>query len=324
MQEAPIDRATIRKEAAQWTIRLAGDPLDAAERSALDEWCARSPAHAAELEAAKTTWTDLGSIGSLSPFAQETPEIHPAKPTAAPRGRSAVYRAAAAAMLVLAVLSATVLPDQMLRWQADYATAVGEIRTVSLPDGSTVMLNTQSAISVDFTGKARNVTLLQGEAVFTVVPTEKDPFTVSAANGKTQALGTRFLVERHGEQVNVTALEHRVSIKGKSGQSIIISPGDALTYHADGALGEVYDVTVSSVAPWQNGQLVFKNRTLEQVVSALNRYVPERILILEQDLAAREVSGVFLIDKLDGAVPFIARQLGAGHAKIPSVAIVLY
>src|SRR3546814_3423601 len=80
----------------------------------------------------------------------------------------------AAAAACLAVVSA---PTLLLMWQSDYRTGTGEMRNVTLSDGSSVTLDTGSAIAVNYGDGRRGVRLLAGRAWFDVANDESQPFT---------------------------------------------------------------------------------------------------------------------------------------------------
>jgi transmembrane sensor len=86
--------------------------------------------------------------------------------------------------------------DLPARFAADHVTAAGETARVSLPDGSTAWLNTDSALRVAFDGARRLIRLLEGEALFEVAHDPARRFAVLAHDGLSTALGTRFAVLR--------------------------------------------------------------------------------------------------------------------------------
>jgi transmembrane sensor len=167
----------IEAEAAEWVIRLGGGPLRDEERRTLDRWLAESPSHALAFDHARSTWADLGGLRALRGALGDD--------VVAPRRRSSVrspdrHRPVgvsmlrAAAIVVVAVVgtgfAAFWLGDPVLMLEADYRTAPGETRSVTLADGTTVQLDTASALAVRFDGRERRVALLSGEAYFTVAP----------------------------------------------------------------------------------------------------------------------------------------------------------
>ena len=91
-----------------------------------------------------------------------------------------------------------------------YATAIGQQLTITLAEGSVVVLNTNSQIKVDYDQQYRDIRLLQGEAHFTVARNSERPFRVYAGVGRVQAVGTAFSVYLKDNAVNVTVTEGRV------------------------------------------------------------------------------------------------------------------
>ncbi|MGC4097140.1 MAG: FecR domain-containing protein [Nitrospira sp.] len=118
----------------------------------------------------------------------------------------------AGAACMLALLSGAWYFDVLIRWQADYRTEVGERRTIRLPDQSVAMLNTGSAVALSFEGPMRRVRLLRGEASFKVQPDPDRPFIVEGAETATRAVGTEFVVRRHGGSDRVIVLEGTVEV----------------------------------------------------------------------------------------------------------------
>ncbi len=80
-------------------------------------------------------------------------------------------------------------PRLMIAWEADYTTATGAQSMIPLPDGSTMVLNTASAVSLDFENGRRRVRLLRGEAFFDVRHDPAHPFTVAAQFGRSRSRG---------------------------------------------------------------------------------------------------------------------------------------
>ena len=91
-------------------------------------------------------------------------------------------------------------------------TAVGEQRTVTLPDGSSVELNTASQVAIRYTARTRAVQLTRGEAHFTVASDRSRPFSVHAAGRVVTAVGTAFTVQLRRDAVEVTVAEGRVRL----------------------------------------------------------------------------------------------------------------
>ena len=112
-------------------------------------------------------------------------------------------------MLVLVIAGA-------IWWQAEhfpiYATEIGERRSITLADGSTVDLNARSRVRIEFSKKERRVDLLDGQALFQVTKDKNRPFIVSSGDATVRAVGTQFDVYRRTNSTTVTVLEGRVAV----------------------------------------------------------------------------------------------------------------
>lgn len=328
------DQRQIRTEATEWVVRLCGRPLDAGEKLAFDHWLARSPVHREMFERASALWGDLGQLrDSAAAAVPVTPPAHPRSRMARQRpamwGRAA---ALAASLLLVCGLSGLWFGNPLPTLMADHATAPGELRMVTMPDGSVAELGPASAIVVRFTAQERRINLLSGLVHFSVVPKAKAggrPFVVEAAGGSAEALGTRFTVERQTDAVNVTVTEHdvRVSVTGDAGRpgsTVVVSPGQTVRYDAKRGLGTVLVTDLENADAWLHGRLVFDRIPLSDVVASLNRYRRGRIVVLDADLAARIVSGVFDTDDLENALGSITHSLGIKAVSVPPFVTVLH
>ncbi len=323
-------RNEIEAIAAAWVVRLGGSTLPGEDRRALEGWLAESPAHAAAFDQARAVWTELGML-KASPGAL----LWDAAAVAVPRRRvkTGLARAAAAAVLLAVFGGAAAFwtGDPLLALTADDRTAPGEIRSVTLADGSTVELGADSALRVRFTAQERRVELLAGEAYFTVAPmqgAETRPFVVAAMNGTARALGTQFMVERGGGQAQVTVAEHQVQVSAQAAdeaqRSVVLSPGQTVRYDPAGGIGTVSRVDLGQATAWRQGRLVFDKVPLAAVVAELNRYRRGRIVLAATGLADRRVSGVFETSDLSGALSAITRELGVRSVALPPFVTVLY
>lgn len=215
--------------------------------------------------------------------------------------------AIAMAACVLLAVSANVA--RQAGYFADYRTLAGEQRHITLEDGSQVLLNTATALSVDYTGQDRKLTLYKGEAHFEVVADAGRPFTVSAPDAQVTALGTVFDVKRAEAATIVTVFEHAVRIVFADGAKIErLNTGEQAIYR-QAEININPTVNLKLAGAWQNHRLVFANRTLGEVVNELNRYRSGVILITDKHLAAHEVTGAFDSRDTDAILQTIEKSL---------------
>ncbi|EKV31879.1 hypothetical protein C882_3631 [Caenispirillum salinarum AK4] len=333
MIEGETQGRDIHEEAAAWVVRAERGPLSEAETRALEAWLAESDRHGAAYAFAQATWNDLGRLGGSSSDAAVPADgggdaVVPFKARPRRVARRRLWQGLAASVLMVAAIGGF---NRFAGPAADYQTAVGEVRSVSLPDGSTVHLNTDSAIAVRYDPGHRHVALLRGEAVFAVAPASgaPRPFTVEAGETRARALGTRFLVRAYEEDtVEVAVLEHRVEVTAEGGgqgaSAVVVDAGQAVRHGEGTGIGPVRRIDGARAAEWRHGRLVFDQLSLARAVAELNRYRPERIVVLDAALAERRVSGVFRLNGLDDAVDVIADELDARTLRLPSMITVLY
>ncbi len=187
-------------------------------RAAIEKWIGERPENTGAWAHAGHVLGLIGQANSVTNFPSNRVE-QASKPR--PERKSTVTRWAsvAAAAALLAVLS----PQIALRWQADHMTAIGEQRTLTLEDGSTVRLAPGSAIGVDYANGHRHVRLLSGEAYFEVMRDPSRPFEVTAQTAKVTVLGTGFNVRMSEDGADVAVRHGRVRVDYPDGRPPVSS-----------------------------------------------------------------------------------------------------
>ncbi|MBK1838759.1 FecR domain-containing protein, partial [Azospirillum sp. YIM B02556] len=244
-------------------------------------------------------------------------------------GSAGGRRLAPLALLAAGLAAAAVFGPAMLdRLGSDYSTASGERRVVTLADGSQVQLNTDSAISVDFSGSGRRVTLRRGEAFFSVTADRSRPFEVTAMGAVTRVVGTRFAVRRMDEATRVVVEEGIVEVHCPAGlaaseDGVRLTAGEAARYEPGTCPTRENGVDVARATAWRDGRVVFDGRSLREVVGELNRYRSGPIILLDAELAQRRVTGVFDIRDPDRALSAIEQVLPVSVHRIAGYLAVL-
>lgn len=331
----------IRQEAA----RLFGDHLagamSAAEETRLAQWLVEDPRHARAFAAVERMWLAIDDTtmpaapASTAPVAP-VPDAgrlrsrwrsgwRQGRDTAHGRRRAAGWAQGAVAASILLLLVAQ-SGDITMRLRADAITATGERREVALPDGSIALLNTASAIAVDY-HRGRRIRLLRGEAAFTVAPDPAHPFVVEAADGTVTALGTRFLVRRDGDETRVAVTEHSVRVDLADARpgpaSRIVREGQGLDY-GHGRIAPPAGRGVSDTDAWTRGVIRVVDRPLGDVVREIGRYRKGYVVVLGRALSQRRVNGVFRIDSPDRSIDAIGRTLGIRATRIGPMVTLLH
>lgn len=186
-----------------------------------------------------------------------------------------------AAALLIAISSVSIYLGLQNRQTQDLLQAyipTAEMRNITLPDGTQVMINSQSTLLYpqEFTGDNRCVYLV-GEANFKVKRDEEHPFIVKSADFQVTALGTEFDVAAYPNEESMTATlisgKVRVEYNGLEEEKIL-EPNEQLTYNKRTRSGSVTRPNIQDVTAWQRGEIVFRSMTLEEIFTHLERKYP--------------------------------------------------
>lgn len=290
-----------RKEAADWFARLNQRRVTTADVRRFSEW-RRDPENARAFARLETLWSATAALGQapdmqvLADEALRPRRSRPARTGLA--GRLAPIGAVGAVVLALGIAGSTWLA---LR-PAVYATEVGEQRTVTLNDGSRLVLDTGSRVAVRFTRERRTIILTQGQAMFEVERDAARPFVVRAGDTEVTALGTRFDVRRSGAGARVILVEGRVAVRQDAASEArwSLSPGQQVVTSAPRP--KVATVNVAASTSWSAGRLTFDDTPIAIAVAEVNRYSRTPIVLQDARLASVPVSGVFNVGDIDGFV----------------------
>lgn len=238
-------------------------------------------------------------------------------------------RAVVMAGVALVVAGATGAPDAAAPWLADYRSAVGEIRSFDLPDGSHVLLGSNSALDVEYDATTRRIRLLRGEAVFAPAPTGADEprrFVVATAGGSMTALGTRYAVRRQDAgHAWIGVLQHRVAVSldrapSSGAAHATLATGDSASYsHAGGIVRS--QVAPARGAAWAEGFLIFDGEPLDTVLQRIGEFRPGHLLLVNRGAARRPVHALFHLDNLDGALVTLCAEMRLKQTRLPGLTL---
>ena len=296
------------RAAARWHAHFCSGEADEADRRAWGQWLEADPAH-------RRAWQRLEA---LQQQLQRLPGEVSAGALRSAAARKTVDRTRRGVLKGVAFTavggSALWLSHRQTPWPqrlAEYRTQVGERREWQLADGSRLLLNTNSAVDVDFDARQRLVRLHAGEVM---VQTAKDPqdvarpFLVRTGQGAIRALGTRFLVRQQPDDTLVTVLQDRVEIRPERlAESRQLAAGGQLRFTA-GHFGPEARVVADADADWTRGMLVVADWPLERFVVELARYRPGR-LSCDPAVAGLRISGAFPVNDTDHALKALAKAL---------------
>ena len=176
-----------------------------------------------------------------------------------------------------------------------YSTGIGEQRSLTLTDGSTVTLDTRTRIRVRFSAGERDIDLLEGRALFRVAKNDRQPFVVQSDRAAARAVGTEFDVYRRAAGVTVTVLEGRVAVTSgqRRADGIVVPAGEQIAVLGSAGVTPPAVADVAAATAWTQRRLIFESAPLAAVVEEFNRYNTRRLVVRDPRLSGLHVSGVF-------------------------------
>ena len=233
---------------------------------------------------------------------------------------------AAAALLIIAIgvgvlqrsaPKADRLPQTAAAPQ-EYRSARGQHLSISLEDGSSVILSAGSLLRVPIDYASNRKVQLEGEAFFDVKSDSARPFLVNSGPAQTRVLGTSFNVSAHPNgAVEVAVVTGRVELRpsqGNAARAAVLTPGQAGRLEGDAEIA-VRTVDVNDYIAWQQGRLVFRDVSLEEVSTTLERWYDVDFQINDPTLARSHVTAFFEKQTVTEVVDVLAETLGARYER---------
>ncbi len=307
-------------QAMDWLLALHAAPDDAGLRHDLAAWRAADAAHDRAYSRAERVWRVTGGLAPAAPvIAPDAPVVV----ALAPRRRPALAYGVAA--LLAACLILAILPWAMLRAEADFLTGTGERRQLTLADGTVVDLNADSAVAVDYTADRRDLVLLAGEA-FVTVGTDARPFRVRAKGMTVVDIGTAFDVGISDDSFAVAVEHGAVQVAYAGGLQPVdarLGPGDRLRIDRASGAAARRSGPPDQIAAWRQGRLIVEDATIGEVVDMLRRHHRGMIVLRDDALAARRVTGVYdLADPVAALRTALRPHAGVVDAYTPYLLVV--
>lgn len=303
----------IEDDAARWAARTLSGNMEPAEKSDLERWLMADSRHQHAFDSYREI-TELASeahdASAASVLERELVEF------ASERSSRWSWLIAAPAMAA-SIAAAALFFGAMTNWQPRsdrYVTARGETEVVTLTDGSTISLNTNSLLEVSLSNNERFVSLLRGEALFDVVRDADRPFVVASTAAEARVLGTRFNVRATDEATVVSVLSGVVEVdavkenlRRTADTAVTLIAGQETTVSPQSTGKDVRSFNPDAVTSWLRGTAVYENQPLSAVISDLNRYYTTQFVLGDESLGDIPVTGGF--DLRDQAITMEALEI---------------
>jgi len=332
----------ISDAAAQWLVRIEGQ-VSPQTWDALQAWMDEDPRHRAAFIRLRVAWnrvdrlknmrpvdgtinSDLLARTNISPAALLIRGLQPLQGTPRKRLEDLVMpdrrRVLATAGAIATAGVVAWFGAYHLGWKS-YETGIGGREKIELTDGSTVDLNTNTALDARLSGSRRDIMLTRGEALFHVAHDSTRPFYVVAGGTVVRAVGTSFSVRiRDADHVDVLVAEGRVAVGAPGTEANFenpsllasapkVSAGEAASVRRNSvSVHTILPKEVSRKLAWTAGHLAFQGETLDDAVQEFNRYNQRQITIADPSIVKVQVGGIFLTTDPDSFIAALQHSFG--------------
>jgi transmembrane sensor len=338
-REPQGDQDRIARQASEWIVLRSDRELTAEEEQSFSDWLAADWRHKRAHEALRQTWAEIPQHRDLAELVPMEGTKSSLQRRASPFSRFPLARPAfvsGVAAAGAAMLAFIVAPGLLTGSSTRYATQVGQMRRVALPDGSLVTLGPKSELVVEFKGAERRVALREGEAFFDIVHNAARPFLVEAGPSLVRVLGTKFDVNNSSQSVRVAVqqgvveLHDRRTLQGTQPTEILRASEQAellITPKAAVPAANVQMHTSAATAPgaWREGRLIYKNVRLADLFGDVNRYYAPGVRLADKGAGENRITASFktseipaFISALPAVIPIRADKKSDGSFQIES------
>jgi transmembrane sensor len=325
MQVDQLER--IDNEAREWFTLMQSGSVKATEQQALQQWLQADAAHQKAYDQYQLIWQDLGNLHAQEVAAFKRSTRPPLLAIIGNGLRSILaglsllnpksqFGLALASVAILAIVIIGLQPEKIV--VQEFATTTGEVKNITLADGSEITLGAKSQLKAWATDKERRIILVSGQAFFKVAKNPQRPFWVDAGETKVRVVGTQFDVRKGSDRTRVAVLEGIVNVsivnasganKSTSTTPVVLTAGQQVTRLNAGSFEAVNAISVSELESWRNGRLIYLRASLADVVADANRYFKGSISLGSKNLADLKVTAAVSTDQMDALTDMLASSL---------------
>lgn len=330
----------ITEQAVAWYIEQQ-EPLTERQRVAFFTWLRASPKHVAEYFAVAQMHGDLKAAAVLEQLStaelverakRDNPVVMfplmgnamPGErhaPAAFDRGTRRFFAGMAgiAATVAMIWLGIAHWHTASKRFEQRFADTTSVVHSLKLVDGTLVQLDRNSVIDVHFNEHYRRIDVIRGNALFDIGKDPARPMLVSVGQHVLQDIGTVFDVKRDGPVDTLTVISGHVRVLNApeaSAKGVAISPltglavadvtaGQQIELSASGA-GPVHPVKIAQTTAWLPTEIRFEHETVEDVARRFNAYTSKPLVIENEHIAGKRISGVFHANNPQAFVAYLS------------------
>ncbi|GGZ33215.1 FecR family protein [Asticcacaulis endophyticus] len=281
---------SVEDEAAAWVVAMMAETVPAHTERQFELWIKAHPDHA-------QAYADMCASWQAAPV--EDALTFKRRQGASRQFISVVVGGALAACLVLGFVGvntrSVMLPSfkPQPTYSASLMTGPGDIQDVALPDGTRIALSGNSALTVRYEGRRRQVNLTRGEAWFDVAHDESRAFHVAAGEAEVKVVGTAFNIDLL-DAVTTEVSVYRGKVQVAAGErSVDLTLGQKAISQNGRIARSMFDA--QAIPDWREGWFEAEDIELGRLIAEVNRFAKTPVRIADPDLAAKTVSGRFKV-----------------------------
>ena len=291
----------ILDQACHWSVVVGDSAVSAEDQREFELWLAANPLHELAWQRLQLVEQELIPVRTLG-------QHHSAllQGLANTRRQRKTVFASALSCLLLVGFSLLLFPHTIQNWQADYATAKGELEQIHLDGGALLYLDADSALDVKTTVDGIAVHLYRGRILVdsaAAAPANK-PHIITEGTRFTP-VGTRFVVTTRDEQDELVVTQGQVKVEA-AGHSELVNAGNGIQVAAR-AIQPLASTGMAADA-WVDGVIEANNARLGDVLDALSQH-RRGWLHYDAEVAELRVNGIFHLKDSDKALSSLANTL---------------
>ena len=291
------------------------------DKKAFDAWRKAKISHSTLFNEVKATWDSTGIINKNISIdkakawqsIQQKIALENEKITSGfTKTSRKVWIFRAAAVFVSALLATWFLIKNNVDKDLVIVQTQNNKQVVVLPDGSTVVLNSNSTLTYPkkFSAKERKVTL-SGEGFFDVVKNPNQPYIIEHKDFNIKVLGTSFnvLAYKNDTQAVVTVVSGKVMFKAKQGNSVALSKDDVGILNKSKKQIEKTINSNLNFLTWKTKKIEFKNTNFKDVCETLKKHFSVNFSVKNPAIFNCKFTGYFENPTLDDVMTVLEKTL---------------
>ncbi|MCB5190932.1 FecR domain-containing protein [Methylobacillus arboreus] len=289
--------------AVDWLVRLSSGAADDSLQVQFRHWLEADAVHQAAWAALSRSMAGFDELHHLThQKSGQTKAVHQALSSSKISMQRRKFLGKGVAVVVMGVgtgyLANRFTP--LAHFTADYVTATGERRNITLADGSRVQINARSALDIRYTDKERLLQLHAGECMVEVASDPLRPLLLQTPHGVLEAKGgCRLLAGLEGGRSFAMVQQGALNLVSRQGSQAIMEAGEAAWF--DKQAIERKAANIAARAAWIHGMLDVRDQSLAEVVESLRVYHRGWIRVSPQAASLR-VFGMFRLDDIGQAL----------------------